>query len=140
MRQIAAFGVVGIVCFLIDYATMILLTEFAGMNYLLSCGISFSVSLVANYLLSMRFVFKSKHDGGKAKEFILFVILGISNLLLTEVFMWVGVEWLSLHYMFVKVAVTGIVMVCNFVTKKIVLEGWQNHYDETDPNTSYQGV
>lgn len=122
-RQIAAFGVVGVMCFAIDYATMILLTEFVGLDYLISCGISFTISVTVNYLLSIRFVFKSK-NGGKAKDFILFVILGISNLLLTEVFMWIGVEQLSFHYMLVKLAVTGIVTVYNFIAKKIFLEGW----------------
>lgn len=122
-RQIAAFGIVGVVCFVIDYATMILLTEFAGLDYLVSCGISFGVSVTMNYLLSVRFVFKSKNSG-KLKDFILFVILGVSNLLLTELFMWVGVERLSFHYMLVKLAVTGLVMVYNFVVKKIFLEGW----------------
>lgn len=121
--QIAAFGLVGVVCFAIDYAAMILLTEFAGLDYLVSCGISFSVSVTLNYLLSMRFVFKSKNDG-KAKDFILFVTLGISNFLLTEIFMWVCVERLSFHYMLVKLVVTGIVTVYNFVAKKIFLEGW----------------
>ena len=122
LRQIAAFGVVGGICFVIDYTVMVLLTEFAGISYLLSCGISFTVSVVTNYLLSMRFVFKSKNDGNKAKELTLFVTLSVTGLLLTEVLMWVGVERLSFHYVLVKVAVTGIVMAYNFVTKKIVLE------------------
>ena len=122
LRQIAAFGVVGGICFVIDYTVMVLLTEFAGISYLLSCGISFTVSVVTNYLLSMRFVFKSKNDGNKAKELTLFVTLSVTGLLLTEVLMWVGVERLSFHYVLVKVAVTGIVMAYNFVTKKIFLE------------------
>ena len=122
LRQIAAFGVVGGICFVIDYTVMVLLTEFAGISYLLSCGISFTVSVVTNYLLSMRFVFKFKNDGNKAKELTLFVTLSVTGLLLTEVLMWVGVERLSFHYVLVKVAVTGIVMAYNFVTKKIVLE------------------
>lgn len=120
--QAAKFGVVGVVCFGIDYGMMILLTEFGGLEYLFSSGMSFSVSVVVNYLLSMRFVFRSKKSGNKAKEFILFVVLSITGLLLTEALMWAGVERVKLHYMFAKVAVTGIIMVYNFVTKKIFLE------------------
>lgn len=122
LSQIAKFGVVGVVCFAIDYTLMILLTELAGLDYLLSSGISFSVSVVVNYLLSMRFVFRSKKDANKVKEFTVFVVLSITGLLLTEALMWVGVELIGIHYMFTKVAVTGIVMVYNFVTRKLILE------------------
>lgn len=122
LSQIAKFGVVGVICFVIDYSLMILLTELAGLDYLLSSGISFSVSVVVNYLLSMHFVFRSKKDANKAKEFIIFVVLSVTGLLLTEALMWVGVERLGIHYMFTKVVVTGIVMVYNFVTRKLILE------------------
>lgn len=122
IKQIAKFGVVGIICFGIDYTLMILLTEVGGLDYLLSAGVSFCVSVVVNYLLSMRFVFRSKKDGSKAKEFIIFVMLSVTGLLLTEALMWAGVEKLRFHYMFAKVLVTGIVMGYNFVTRKIFLE------------------
>lgn len=49
-------------------------------------------------------------------------VLSVTGLLLTEMLMWVGVERLEFHYMFAKVAVTGIVMVYNFVTRKVFLE------------------
>lgn len=122
ISQIAKFGVVGTVCFVIDYGTMVLLTELGGVDYLLSSGIAFGVSVTVNYLLSMRFVFQSKKGSNKAKEFALFVALSITGLLLTELLMWTGVEQVGLHYMLAKVIVTGIVMVYNFVTRKIFLE------------------
>lgn len=121
-KQIVKFGIVGVICFGIDYGLMILLTEVGGLDYLLSCGASFSISVVVNYLLSMRFVFASREENSKAKEFALFVILSIVGLLLTEMLMWLSVERLGFHYMLSKVAVTGIVMVFNFVTRKMVLE------------------
>lgn len=122
INQAARFGVVGVVCFGIDYGLLILLTELGGLDYLLSSGISFSVSVVINYLLSMRFVFQSKKDSNRATEFVMFVALSITGLLLTEALMWAGVELFGLHYMFTKVVVTGVVMVYNFITRKIFLE------------------
>lgn len=126
-KQIVKFGIVGVICFGIDYGLMVLLTEVGGLDYLLSCGVSFSISVVVNYLLSMRFVFVSREGNSKAKEFSLFVILSIVGLLLTEMLMWLSVERLEFHYMLSKVAVTGIVMVFNFVTRKAFLEEKSAH-------------
>ena len=121
-KQITKFGIVGVICFGIDYGLMILLTELVKIDYLISSGISFSVSVVVNYLLSMCFVFVRKKNGNRAAEFLMFLILSISGLGLTELLMWLIVERAGVHYTVTKLLVTGIVMVYNFVTRKIFLE------------------
>ena len=125
LTQFGKFGFVGIVCFIIDYGLMILLTEFFNVPYLISCGLSFSVSVVVNYYLSMKYVFVSRDDLSKKKEFVIFVALSIAGLILTELLMWLMVSKLAIHYMFSKIVVTGIVMIFNFVTRKIFLESHQ---------------
>lgn len=122
IAQFTKFGFVGALCFLIDYGIMVLLTEFFGVPYLLSCAIAFSVSVIVNYYLSMKYVFASRDDLSKQKEFVIFVVLSVIGLLLTELFMWLMVDKMSIHYMISKIVVTGIVMVFNFVTRKIFLE------------------
>ena len=120
--QFTKFGFVGCICFIIDYGIMVLLTEVFSVPYLISCAISFSVSVVVNYYLSMKYVFASRNDMSKQQEFTLFVILSVIGLLLTELLMWTMVDYLSIHYMLSKIVVTGIVMIFNFVTRKIFIE------------------
>lgn len=122
IKQLVKFGFVGGVCFVIDYAIMVLLTEVAGVEYLLSCGISFTVSVIVNYLLSMRFVFERKDTLDRRVEFIIFVVMSIIGLGLTELLMWVFVDKAGVHYMISKIVVTAIVMVYNFITRKLFLE------------------
>ena len=55
--QFCKFGLVGTLCFCIDYGLMVLLTEVADFSYFFSSALSFVVSVVANYILSMRYVF-----------------------------------------------------------------------------------
>lgn len=120
--QFMKFGVVGALAFCIDYGLLALLTEAFGVNYLVSATISFTVSVVFNYLASMRYVFTHKEDMSRRREFVIFVILSVIGLLINNVCMWAGVELLGVHYLIVKIAATAIVMVWNFVTRKIFLD------------------
>ncbi len=122
MQQLLKFGIVGALAFLIDYAVLYLLTEFAGIYYLISCAISFTVSVVFNYICSMRFVFAGKKGMSRRKEFLIFVVFSILGLLLNQLLMWCGVDLLNIHYMGTKIFATAVVMVYNFVTRKIFLE------------------
>ena len=120
--QVVKFGAVGFLCFFIDYGIMLLLTELAGVNYLISCCISFSVSVIVNYLLSMHFVFAAKANMKKRTQFVIFVILSVIGLGLNQLFMWLFVDLVHIPYQIAKLAVTAIVMLFNFVTRKVFLE------------------
>lgn len=120
--QMVKFCAVGFLCFLIDYGIMLLLTEVAGVNYLISCSISFSVSVIVNYLLSMHFVFAAKANMKKRTQFVIFVILSVIGLGLNQLFMWLFVDLVHIPYQIAKLAVTAIVMLFNFVTRKVFLE------------------
>lgn len=122
INQLLKFGIVGVICFGIDYGLMVFSTEVLGIQYLVSCGISFTVSVVVNYLLSMRYVFYSKDEMSKHREFIIFIVLSVVGLGLTELLMWMFVDFGDIYYMFSKIIVTAIVMMYNFITRKYFLE------------------
>jgi putative flippase GtrA len=97
--------------------------------------IGFSVSVVVNYLLSMKYVFVRRDDLSRKKEFTIYLILSIIGLILNELILFVCVDviygnwsWLRsfMHpraaEILAKIGATGIVMVYNFVTRKIFME------------------
>lgn len=129
IEQFMKFSVVGVIAFVIDYGLLALLTELFGINYLVSATISFTASVVFNYVASMRYVFTHKEDMSRRREFIIFVVLSVIGLLINNGLMWAGVEllqwpdWLQDHaYLIVKIFATAVVMVWNFVTRKIFLD------------------
>lgn len=122
IAQIMKFGVVGIIAFFIDFGVLVLLTEVFGVQYLISTTIAFIVSVVFNYVASMRYVFKRKDDISRRREFIIFVALSVVGLILNDVFMWFFVEMFIIDYRIAKIITTVLVAVWNFVTRKIFLE------------------
>ncbi|MDO4537838.1 MAG: GtrA family protein [Coriobacteriales bacterium] len=121
IQQVLKFGVVGFLAFGVDYGVLMLLTQAFGMEPVLAAGISFIVSLVFNYLASMRFVFKHRDDMSRSREFIIFLILSAIGFGINELVIWAGTALLgrgALELTFVKVLATAIVMVWNFVSRK----------------------
>ena len=119
--QLIKFGIVGVVATVIDFGTLMILTEIMNIDVLVSSAVAFSVSVIANYILSMLFVFKGGKNG-KVKEFILFVVLSIGGLLINQFIMWLGTEILTVYYLWVKIFACIFVPIYNFVTRKIFLE------------------
>lgn len=124
--QFMKFGVVGVIAFIIDYGVMIALTELFGVPYLISTTVSFIVSVIFNYVASMRYVFKRKDDMSRRREFIIFVVLSVIGLGLNDLLMWVMVDHLFIDYRISKIVVTVIVAVWNFVSRKVFLEAHED--------------
>ena len=119
--QLIKFGIVGIIATVIDFGVLMFLKEILNIDVLISSALSFSTSVIANYILSMLFVFKGS-ENGKVKEFIIFVLLSIGGLLINQFIMWLGTMIPTVHYLCVKVFACIFVPIYNFVTRKIFLE------------------
>ena len=129
------FGVVGGISFVVDFSVYTVLCNLLNVHYLIAGMAGFVISVIVNYVLSMRYVFESKEDMSKTQEFVIFVILsaiglGLNSLILyvcVDMIYWnvlwlqaiIGIKWMN---MAAKIIATGIVMVYNFVTRKIFLE------------------
>lgn len=138
--QIIKFGFVGGLCFLIDFvistALFHLLINITSRSAATAIGgfVGFTISVVVNYILSMKFVFERKEDMSRRKEFVIFVILSVIGLGVNEVILlacsavYEGSTALmevfsdTLWFAASKVIATAIVMVYNFVSRKIFLE------------------
>lgn len=135
INQIMKFGVVGFTAFFIDFGIFKLLSGVFGVYYLVANFFGFTISLIFNYVASMTFVFERKDDIDKRKEFVVFTILSVIGLILNELIIFTCIEGIYYHVpllmecvsrswaeTFGKIIATGIVMVYNFITRKIFLE------------------
>ena len=126
IEQFLKFGVVGTIAFCIDYGVLMLLSQAFGVNPVVAAGISFCVSVVFNYLASMRYVFTHREDMTRGREFVIFIVLSAIGLVINEVCMAAGVAMLGTSALMVTVAklfATVVVMVWNFFSRKKWLDG-----------------
>ena len=136
INQIMKFGIVGALAFVIDYGVYVLLANGLQMNYLIANIFGFTLSLIFNYFMSMKFVFERKDDTDKRKEFITFTILSLIGLGINELIIFGCVDGVYLNSVFLqekidiglakqagKIVAPGIVMVYNFISRKIFIEG-----------------
>ena len=122
LNQIARFGVVGVIAFVIDYAVLLFLTEVCCVHYLISSAAAFLVSVIFNYILSIAFVFDTDKSRRKTTQFTLFALMSAGGLGINQLMMWLLSDLLFIPYQLSKLAATAVVMVYNFVTRKLFLE------------------
>ncbi len=135
LAQIIRFGIVGCIAFLIDFTIYTFMCNVLGIHYIIAGFFGFTISLIANYILSMKFVFEGKEDVSKKREFVIFVVLSVIGLGLNELILFVCIDGIyqsiqelqqlitvAQMNVMAKIIATGIVMVYNFITRKIFLE------------------
>ncbi|MBR1691904.1 MAG: GtrA family protein [Lachnospiraceae bacterium] len=135
IKQFIKFGAVGIFCFFIDYFTFKISSSLLGIHYVIASILGFTISVIVNYILSMKFVFEGKEDMSRRREFVIFVILSLIGLGLNTLILYICIDGIYMHSELLtdwlardtaeslgKLGATAIVMVYNFITRKIFLE------------------
>ena len=120
--QIFKFTIVGGIATVIDFVFLYIFREFCHFPVLVSNTLSFCISVIYNYIASVKWVFDVNKEKDAKKQFIIFIVFSVIGLLLNNAIMWLTVDFLSIYYMLAKIIATVIVMVFNFVTRKIFLE------------------
>ncbi|MBQ3157334.1 MAG: GtrA family protein [Clostridia bacterium] len=133
MKEMIKFVLTGGVCFLIEYAALVILKEWLHLPVVAATPIAFLISVVFNYLLCVKWVFEGAKEGSRAAQ-LGFVITSVMGLFLNWLIMWaltalLGEDTLLFTllgievkvYMLNKVIATALVMVWNYFTKRYVL-------------------
>lgn len=119
--QIFKFGVVGGIATIIDMILLFIFKEKFHLPLEISNTLSFSISLIYNYIASTKWVFSVKEKKSK-KKFYLFILLSIIGLIINNFIIVVLSKHIEMFYMWAKVVATIVVMIFNFITRKKFLE------------------
>lgn len=121
LLQFFRYCFVGGLATVVDWGVLYL-TEALGLHYLLAAVAGFFCGLACNYILSKCLVF----NGSTAKtdptgEFLAYAAIGAAGLLFTLGLMYVMTDLLGFFFMISKVIATALVLVWNFMARKLLL-------------------
>ena len=128
-KEFIRYAFIGGIAFLVDvsilyfFKTKVFLT-LGDMGIYISTALGFLAGLIFNYIFSLIFVFESAKEQKKGRNmfsFFLFSLIGLIGLVLTEAGMYAGVDFLNINYLITKIIVAIIVLIWNYVARKILI-------------------
>lgn len=124
LLQLIRYGLSGGLAFVVDFGLLWFITDICHAHYLVGAFCGYTAGLIITYLLSIKWIFSDRKLSHKqGAEFIIFTIIGLVGLLLTQGLMYIFTEYLfgTDHYLYSKLLTTAIVSLFNFVMKKLLL-------------------
>lgn len=121
-RQFLKFALVGLASLAVEYLFLGYFLQALSMDYLLATTIAFIISIVVNYILSMKYVFSHKEDMSRKREFTIFAVLSAIGLGLNDLYMFIGVSLLNVGTMAMKLISTFFVTWYNYFSRRKFLD------------------
>lgn len=119
--QFVRYFFVGGFAFVVDFGLLYILTEYAGLHYLLSATLSFIAGLLVNYIISCIWVFSDSKFKNRLVEFLIFAAIGIVGLALNDALIWLFTDCIGTYYMFSKIVAAALVYLWNFFARKYIV-------------------
>lgn len=102
----------------VDVSILFILTEYFNIYYVVSATISFLAGIAITYILSKFYIFTKTKIHNKINEFTVFLVIGITGLILNNIFLYVFTEYLGIYYMLSKFFVIIITYLWNYFARK----------------------
>lgn len=113
------FSLVGGIGTLVNIAILYLLTEKAGVYYIISAIFSFIVAMTNNFILNKIWTFKEKIKLDVGKKYLQFGLVSITALIVNLFFLYIFTEFLGIYYIISQILAIGIALIINFLGNKI---------------------
>lgn len=122
LTQMAKFVITGVIATAIDWAIFYVLVYVFEINPLIAQLFSFLAATIFNYFSNTIWVFDTTKHKTRQRLVVEFFILSAVGLGISEGMLALLINIIGMNDMLAKVITTAVVMVFNFVTRKLFLE------------------
>ena len=121
-REIIAYLICGVITTLVNYVVFFVARKYFAMPLVLANVVAFIVAVIEAYVTNKYFVYQqySLHPKVVLKEFTSFVSLRIVSMLIETGLLYVLVEYLHLSEYIVKIGVSFLIVILNYVFGKFI--------------------
>ena len=91
------------------------------MSWLSSAAIAYILGTAINYGLSVTLVFDKRRMDSRTREFLVFALVGVTGLGITELLIWLMIDIASAHYLLAKIVSTSFIFLAKFIVRKNLL-------------------
>lgn len=119
LHEFLRYIVVGGIAFIVDWCVLWLGLRL-GMQYLVATAAGFAIGLVINYLLCIAWAWRGTR-ATTARDFLVFCLIGLAGLLLTELLMRLAVGAAGIPAPLAKLPVAGVVFLWNFGLRRMLV-------------------
>jgi putative flippase GtrA len=109
---------VGSIAALVDISIFSVFAKLLGLNYLIVALVSFTIASFVNYILSIKYVFKSRARYSKGREIFAVYMVSFFGLVINEIVLYALIDLLFMEMIFAKVLATGIIFFWNYLIRK----------------------
>lgn len=120
--QLFRYGLVVCIAFPVDFGLLYFFTAKLHIYYVVSAVLSFSISMVVNYLLSVAWVFDRRTDRALWFDTVAFAIIGFVGLGLTAFFIWLLTDMFGFQYLVSKLIAVTIVFFWSFGARRYLFQ------------------
>lgn len=117
-RHLILYGIIGSFTSTLDFLVFTALTRLCGVNYLVANCISVLVGITTSFCLNRTYNFKVSDK--TAQRFSIFLAVGLTGLLMSNVILWIGIEKLHANETITKLASIVLVVFFQFLFNKFV--------------------
>ena len=116
IRQFIKYSIAGAISFASDYLAFLFVIQFA--HYQIATYSGMIIGLIVSYVISKLWVFNQNKEKNDLKVAGLFVIVTIIGFALSGFGMYIGVELIKIDEKIMKLIVSVLVFLFNFILKK----------------------
>lgn len=116
--QFTKFALAGGIVLLTHLLFLYLLTEKLHIWYLISSIFSYSLAIIFNFHLQKYFVFQNINQKQTKKQFLIYTILAIANLIANTALMYIAVSIFEYYYLFVQIGIVCAISCVNYIINR----------------------